>query len=707
MMKRLSTLIVWMLVILASNYLTIKAEENDDRLQVGDYIEYGSYESSPIKWLVLETDEAHTKVWLVASEILDYMAFDGAESGSYGQGSTYADRYGSNQWVGSHIRQWLNSDRVFVTYEKGVPDTAAIFQYSDMDDVIYGRAYDDLPGFLYGFDEDEKQRILTTKRWQFKTYEEAGVASDSPLLFTLSTSSIEQAMEQNLGRYKMLLEEKVFLLSIDEYERSVLRKNLTLGLSGQSALSPGYQNAFWLRTPAANTQEQVAYVSDGQDVLISSAAYGNMGMLPSMVIDLTGINPDSGQGSMASPYHYTLTSDQSLNQNAQKYRGLIDEAIEAMDPDMSPGALSTWCDDVMVQVSMALAVENAASRDTYEMTADILGQLRKYFVEALGQKGQVILRNPRTVMILEGSGSESSWRIRQDLLTVLKGVDQLVWMVEDRALMGVEVDTISGLLGEKSFIDVELTEQSAGFLLAYRDDNGLEMDALKAPIRVYLVSETVNQSVIYQGAIVSLLKDSFGNWIHASSSGEYNYENRHDPFRDLLIYEEEEQEILGSLMIRGIIQGYEDHSFRGQNVITRNEYAQLMSNIFFSVDVVNGKGYLDLGSDHWAKKATDNLQASGVMIGYDDRFHGDDYVTLQEAITVISRLSAQGYQYDDGVLGDYADLSSLSYSSWAQQHVQRFQLLGVLEEVHRLDLSETASRLDVAKLLYGFLDGYQ
>lgn len=94
-----------------------------------------------------------------------------------------------------------------------------------------------------------------------------------------------------------------------------------------------------------------------------------------------------------------------------------------------------------------------------------------------------------------------------------------------------------------------------------------------------------------------------------------------------------------NLISKRIISGYEDGSFRPQNQITRAEFSTMVYNMMSS------KGQLgpdnrsfDDTAGHWAQNSIGTLAGNGIINGYDDgSFRPDSNITRAEAATIISK----------------------------------------------------------------------
>lgn len=98
-----------------------------------------------------------------------------------------------------------------------------------------------------------------------------------------------------------------------------------------------------------------------------------------------------------------------------------------------------------------------------------------------------------------------------------------------------------------------------------------------------------------------------------------------------------------NLMSQKIISGYEDESFRPQNNITRAEFSTMVYNMMSSKGLLapNTRSFSDT-SDHWGKGAIEGLAGNGVINGYENgSFKPDSNITRAEAATIISKADSK------------------------------------------------------------------
>lgn len=94
---------------------------------------------------------------------------------------------------------------------------------------------------------------------------------------------------------------------------------------------------------------------------------------------------------------------------------------------------------------------------------------------------------------------------------------------------------------------------------------------------------------------------------------------------------------INKLVDEKIINGYEDNTFRPENKITRAEFSKMIvtaANLSESAE----SNFIDVSEDHWAKEYINNIYASGLVEGYDDgTFRPDNNITYAEISAVLIR----------------------------------------------------------------------
>lgn len=289
-----------------SNGLKIYAAPD---FELGEYIEYGSYNGDPILWRIIDFDEYGDPL-LYSENILSYKPFDSAESGEWGKVnedryiSEYRQQYGSNRWYNSNIREWLNSNSIIVNYTTAIPTSEGVWNGTN--------AYDNESGFLTHFTDKEQMAIKpvinkTVLSITDKKYIEGG-SSIHDFIYNDPQNSV---LNYSTAYYETS-EDRVFLLSVEElakyvqgnnfnWEKTCTKEAYEADESGRAKPQGTYSN-YWLRTPSANNSTSVRNVTLGGKINYDNAYYNNIGIVPAMYLNIDTISIANGQGSIDAPY---------------------------------------------------------------------------------------------------------------------------------------------------------------------------------------------------------------------------------------------------------------------------------------------------------------------------------------------------------------------------------------------------------------------
>ncbi len=118
----------------------------------------------------------------------------------------------------------------------------------------------------------------------------------------------------------------------------------------------------------------------------------------------------------------------------------------------------------------------------------------------------------------------------------------------------------------------------------------------------------------------------------------------------------------------GIVNGYEDGTFKPNNYITRAEFAAIAAR--FTSLLHEGESLFNDTTGHWAEEAINNAAITGWISGYDDgSFEPDANITRAEAITLINRVLYR-YVREDNLHTDMNKWADNTEDKWYYEAVQ-------------------------------------
>ena len=161
---------------------------------------------------------------------------------------------------------------------------------------------------------------------------------------------------------------------------------------------------------------------------------------------------------------------------------------------------------------------------------------------------------------------------------------------------------------------------------------------------------------------------------------------------------------IDTLSTFGLLEGYEDGTFRPTNAITRAEFCAMLANV---LDLPEGQNlsFSDVADDAWYNKAVSAMAARGFVSGMGDgTFRPDDTITYEQMTTILSSVAVWASMSAEELNGK-TDISLADYqdfSSWAQKPAWIMDQLDAL--VGDLQPQDLATRETAAGMLYAMMD---
>ena len=294
--KRTVSLLLAVILVLCP--LQVRAADNKPTIEIGDYIQMGTYGGVPIVWRCVAKD-SNGPLMLSDRVLCDYMPYDAktnknAETGSHRRNS-WRDNFGSNHWRDSNIRSWLNSNAEAgkVKWLCGNPPT---------EDSVYPKtaAYDQKEGFLRSFRSDELGAIRTVKQRSIVSHPEytAGYIDAAGVDLPYNTTIDTVADGYDSAHYEYIWD-RVFLLDVQQL------KTVNDNLNGYHIAKnrSGVAWNYWLRTPITTCNHDMRFVTPQGNILRDAPYKGYYGVRPAFYLNTENYTVSSGTGQSAQdPY---------------------------------------------------------------------------------------------------------------------------------------------------------------------------------------------------------------------------------------------------------------------------------------------------------------------------------------------------------------------------------------------------------------------
>ena len=294
--KRTVSLLLAVILVLCP--LQVRAADNKPTIEIGDYIQMGTYEGTPIVWRCVAEDD-NGPLMLSDRVLCDYMPYDAQTNKNNKTGShrrnSWRDNFGSNHWRDSNIRSWLNSNAEAgkVKWLCGNPPT---------EDSVYPKtaAYDQKEGFLRSFRSDELGAIRTVKQRSIVSHPEytAGYIDAAGVDLPYNTTIDTVADGYDSAHYEYIWD-RVFLLDVQQLKTVNDNLNGYHIAKNRSNVSWNY----WLRTPITTCNHDMRFVTPQGNILRDAPYKGYYGVRPAFYLNTENYTVSSGTGQSAQdPY---------------------------------------------------------------------------------------------------------------------------------------------------------------------------------------------------------------------------------------------------------------------------------------------------------------------------------------------------------------------------------------------------------------------
>ncbi|MEG6512569.1 S-layer homology domain-containing protein [Desulforamulus ruminis] len=123
------------------------------------------------------------------------------------------------------------------------------------------------------------------------------------------------------------------------------------------------------------------------------------------------------------------------------------------------------------------------------------------------------------------------------------------------------------------------------------------------------------------------------------------------------------KDTIKKLVTNGFVSGYPDGCFRPDHPITRAEFVTILVKAL-KLEPVQGKVFMDI-QNHWAKDAITTANACGILNGYQDgTFRPDELITREEMAVIMVKAKKLDFSFQEFSITDGKDIST-----WAKESV--------------------------------------
>lgn len=119
----------------------------------------------------------------------------------------------------------------------------------------------------------------------------------------------------------------------------------------------------------------------------------------------------------------------------------------------------------------------------------------------------------------------------------------------------------------------------------------------------------------------------------------YNINNKDTELKDVTDQTKESYFAIYNLYSKGVINGYEDNTYKPEKNVTREEFASIVTNAAgFEIESGITSTFKDISNSSWSKDYVMTLAQKGIIKGKGDgKFAPGDNITIGEVATIISK----------------------------------------------------------------------
>jgi len=159
---------------------------------------------------------------------------------------------------------------------------------------------------------------------------------------------------------------------------------------------------------------------------------------------------------------------------------------------------------------------------------------------------------------------------------------------------------------------------------------------------------------------------------------------------------------INPLVKSGILKGYDDKTFKGNNSITRAEFTKIVVMAFVGNDTEAESNFSDVGKNEWYYSYISTAKNAGIISGYEDNtFRPNDIVTRQDMAVIIKNAR---FKNAIATIPSFTDLHEIS--NYASEAVAVLAEMGVIRGMGNGSFApkNPATRAQAAQMIYNAMN---
>lgn len=294
--------------------------------------------------------------------------------------------------------------------------------------------------------------------------------------------------------------------------------------------------------------------------------------------------------------------------------------------------------------------------------------------------------------LLDGIDIESQ---REDLLYI---------SFDGRSLgAAIKFEQLQSILQEYGHITLTFMYSDSQVEVAFANNDG-PIEKLTSPIQIIMPANS-DTSMVYMDQELwggQFIQETNSLVFETKGSGKYTTKENKWDLTDIDKLTEEQQQAINYLVTRGFFD-VENNQFEVSKTISRNDFAKTLVRLFFSLDKDAQTTFTDVKEDSPYYQFIASGQQNEIIYGYEDHtFKGDNLISIAHVLSLSGRTLAnkKGYAYpaDPAEYLDFLDADSLN--DQAKGEIALTVREGLIDQGGLLEPQRQITRLEAAEILY-------
>ena len=163
------------------------------------------------------------------------------------------------------------------------------------------------------------------------------------------------------------------------------------------------------------------------------------------------------------------------------------------------------------------------------------------------------------------------------------------------------------------------------------------------------------------------------------------------------------QTFIQELASRDIVKGFPDGGFRPNDLVTRAQFAAMISKAMNKAPIRGGVTFVDVASNYWAASAIQKSYTTGFLAGYPGNVFepSQNIPRVQILVSLANGLNYTASQAPETILQTYSDAASIpNYARNSVAAATENRMVVNYPNVQFLNPNQTATRAEVAAFIY-------